>query len=320
MSKPFIAIDLDDTAIISKKHRPADEMKIELATFETILSMLRSIDRWRNSDEEVYNAGTKTYIDEMEGFGNKSVREIVLPLYEGIEQKLGQPAEQILGLSRREFAVLLHEIRRLKVLELIKRDKNYPLFHQGFEDFYLAIISGDINADVAIVTSNHHEVVQEIFRKVGLPVPTNIVSQDTILSYPGLLPFEKPSAFSMIVAEAQRRGIRLDVFELYGLIKSFRAKNTLMIGNDPERDGGTAYAVRATFGFCPFTHPGFKPEKAKGQFPINDFVAFKDYLAEVSLRATKEGRPFVFAEAIFGRKERELFPEGHFRGSPEREF
>lgn len=185
---------------------------------------------------------------------------------------------------------------------------NWPKLYQGVEEFFHKVAEGQLNADVAIVSSGHNEAIKKIFCVNGMPLPELMITSDAIrnLLQPQR-PKYKPHPYQLARIHKEWLGKNALKNQLDGNYtgRSHGKPSMMYFGDDPVKDGGLAEKSRILFGFVPFARPDFWPDERKGQVLIPDFNFLIDVLQNQG-HSLREGRSL--SEVFLGRPDHEIFP------------
>lgn len=255
---------------------------------------------YHHAIEQVFGTnGVSYYYDELGGLKNREPSELTQLIAQGVG----------LYLSRQELEQVTTQLVEAKIAFLQNEISSaWPKLIPGVKDFFQAVENGEIDVQVAILSSGHTEVINKVFRCHELTPPRILVTSDTIraLKEPPR-PKYKPHPFP--VALVHKEWLKLNESSSYGpnsyLYRSQGKPHMMYLGDDPIKDGELAENSRIIFGFVPYGEFIFAPDATKGQLLIPDFNFLLNML-KTKDTMLKEGKPL--SEVIFGIPDHELFP------------
>jgi len=193
-------------------------------------------------------------------------------------------------------------------------NEDWPRLYPGVHHFLRKAGRDGYWFDVGILSSGHDLFIRRVLDVNGInSEDLIIVTSDSGLTrpFPERDTF-KPNPYQL--AEAHHQWLmryedhppeEYNGSDIY-IGRSLGKPNMLYVGDDPTKDGGLAEGSRIPYIHVPFTHPDFEPSADRGQLAVRDFIALDDILDYQ--QGDRLGVGHSFAEVLFGKADKELFP------------
>lgn len=253
---------------------------------------------------EVFGRNGALAFDEIGGLRNREPGELVKMIKEMTRSAYVDLAEATEQFVQTKLSLLIPEI-----------SSQWPELYPGAAEFLQKAGRDGYWVDIGILSSGHDDPIRRVLEVNGIGSTDLILVTSDLLRQREMPQRARYKPHTYQFAEAHRQWLvqrsllpRFDGLsdgEQY-LGRALGKPNILYVGDDPVKDGGLAREARAPFIFVPFTQPGFEPQLEKGQLGVVDFDELDDVLDYQHGDELGKGRSF--AEALFGRRDSELFP------------